>query len=280
MAFILRVEKPPGPSRGGEIQPTSPAPFDDPGEPQLIGSDPAQRQLSAWSSAATPLLQRSSSGQTGGGGERVVLSALDQNSRSRLWLARMDGRVPPRKILDAEGFGPVFGDRGEVYFRASEGSQWSVFALNPDTGMNRKLIPEPTVDTPIVSPDRKWAVVTVPVKDRDATTQVKAFPIGAGKPFTVCERCFIKWTRDQKTLFVAFRATNAMSLGETFMIPIPSQQTFPKLPESGLTLENISTCCGSKAISGTGVFPGVRASQYAYVNPIAHRNFYRFNLSR
>ena len=213
-------------------------------------------------------------------GENVVLSALERNSGSRLWLARVDRRAPPRRILSGEGMGPVFGDRGEVYFRGPGGSQWFVFALNPDTAVVRKLVAEPSVDAPIVSPDRKWVVVTVPFNGRDTTSQVRAFPTSGGKPLIVCQRCFVKWTRDQKVLFVAFRAANAMSLGETFVIPIPPRQTFPNLPESGLTLENAHTCCGARVIRGTGVFPGIRASQYAYVNPIVHRNLYRLSLSR
>jgi len=213
-------------------------------------------------------------------GENVVFGALDKDSVSRLWLARVDRRAPPRQIFSGEAMGPVFGAGGEVYFRAPAGSQWFVFALNPDSGLARKLIAEPSVDAPVVSPDRKWVVVTVPFEDRDSTSRVKAFLAGGGDPLVLCQRCFIKWSRDQRALFVAFRTANAASLGETIVLPIALGQAFPKLPAGGLTLENARTLPGAKVIGVTGVFPGIHASQYTYVNSVAHRNLYRLTLPR
>jgi eukaryotic-like serine/threonine-protein kinase len=213
-------------------------------------------------------------------GDNVVFGALDKDSVSRLWLARVDRRAPPRRIFSGEGMGPVFGDGGEVYFRGPEASQWFVFALNPDSGVARKLIAEPSVDAPAVSPDRKWVVVTVPFEGRDSTNRVKAFRASGGDPLVLCQRCFIKWTRDQNALFVAFRTANAASLGETIVFPISAGQAFPKLPEGGLTLENARTLPGAKVIGVTGVFPGIHASQYAYVNSVANHNLYRLALPR
>jgi serine/threonine protein kinase len=211
-------------------------------------------------------------------GDNVVFGALDKGSVSRLWLARVDRRSPPRQIFSGEGMGPVFGEGGEVYFRGADASQWFVFALNPGSGVARKLIDEPSVDAPIVSPDRKWVVITVPFEGRDSTNRVKAFKAGRGEPLVVCQRCFIKWSRDQKALFVAFRAANNATPGETMVLPVPAGQAFPKLPEGGLTDENVRSLRGVKAIGVTGVFPGIHASQYAYVNAVASRNLYRLTL--
>jgi hypothetical protein len=64
------------------------------------------------------------------------------------------------------------------------------------------------------------------------------------------------------------------------VLPIASRQAFPKLPAGGLTLENARTLPGAKVIGVTGVFPGIKASQYTYVNSVAHRNLYRLALPR
>jgi transposase InsO family protein len=128
--------------------------------------------------------------------------------------------------------------------------------------------------------DRKWVVDTVPFQDRDSTSRVKAFPTDGGDPLVVCQRCFIKWSRDQKALFVAFRSANAASLEETIVLPIAAGQALPKLPAGGQTLENARTLPGAKVIGVTGVFPGIHASQYTYVNSVAHRNLYRLTLPR
>lgn len=211
-------------------------------------------------------------------GEKVVFSALDKDSVSQLWIARVDGRAPPRRIFSGEGMGPVFGNADQVYFRATEGSQGFIFGLNTDSGVARKLIAEPSVDTPIVSPDRKWVVVTVAFDGRRSTNRVKAFPVEGGDPLPVCQRCFLKWSRDQKALFVSFRAANAMSVGQTLVIPLSSGAAFPRLPEGGLTPESGPRFPGAKVLEGSGIFPGIHPSQYAYVKSVEHANLYRLTL--
>ncbi len=96
----------------------------------------------------------------------------------------------------------------------------------------------------------------------------------------LCRRCFIKWSRDQKALFVAFQAANVASPGETIVLLIAAGQAFPKIPSGGLTLENARILPGAKVIAVTVVFPGIHASQYTYVNSVAHRNLYRLTLPR
>jgi serine/threonine protein kinase len=208
-------------------------------------------------------------------GGDLVFSVLEKDSVSRLWVTRSDRRLPPRRIFSGEALGPIYGKGGEIYFRGIEGSQYFIFALNPDSGVARKLITDPAVDAPVVTPDRNWVVITVPVEGRDSTNLVKAFPVGGGEPVIVCRRCFIKWTGDRKALFLAFFAANSPGMGETLVIPLPKDQVFPKLPAGGLTIENGRTLPGARTISFSGVFPGLHPPQYVYANAAAHRNLYR-----
>ena len=53
-------------------------------------------------------------------GRQVVVASRDNGGKSRLWLAPLDRRSPPRQIPNIEGGQPVFGANGEIFFRRIE----------------------------------------------------------------------------------------------------------------------------------------------------------------
>ena len=195
-------------------------------------------------------------------------------------MARLDRRTVPRRILPGEARGPVFGRDGAIYFGGPEGSQYFIFALNPETGVVRKLVADPSVDAPAVSPDRKWIVVTVPFAGPDTTSLVKAYPIGGGTPVSLCQRCFLKWSGDQQALYVSSNAANSAGNGKTLVISLTGGNALPKVPENGLTIESGASIPGAKLLPLQGLFPGVRRSQYAYVKSLSTENLYRVTLPR
>src|ERR1022692_3286680 len=79
-------------------------------------------------------------------GGQVVVASPDSGGKSRLWLAPLDRRSPPRQIPNIEGEQPVFGATGEVFFRRVEGTSAFLYRVKQDGGEQRKAIDLPVVD--------------------------------------------------------------------------------------------------------------------------------------
>lgn len=209
-------------------------------------------------------------------GQRAVFSAIDADGKSHIWLARLDRRSSPQQLLQTEALGPVFGSDGEVYFRGPEGALAYIYELSLLSGGVRKFVSDPAINSPIVSPDGQWIVSTTPLASQDSPAVVKAYPKSGAEPRVVCERCFLKWTRDGKSLFLSFGGGNVMPEGKTFVIALPRGKAFPDLPERGIKTEaDVRKLPVIRVIDRAYVFPGVTSSVYALGHQTTQRNLYR-----
>ncbi|HYL10606.1 MAG TPA: protein kinase [Candidatus Acidoferrales bacterium] len=213
-------------------------------------------------------------------GQRVVFSAVGVDGKSRIWLARLDRRSSPEQLRPEEALGPVFGSDDEVYFRAVEGSVSYIHELKVSSGQARRLVSEPAINSPILSPDGQWIVSTTPLAGQDSPAIVKAYPKNGGAPITLCQRCSAKWTRDGRSLFLSFGAGNVMGEAKTFVIALPPGKTFPSLPPGGIKTEvDVQKLHGVRVIRPVinrgFIFPGVTSSVYAFDKKYVQRNLYR-----
>jgi len=206
-------------------------------------------------------------------GQRIVFSSPDPAGRPRIWLARVDRRSAPVQLAPAEALGPVFGSTGEIYFRAYENGKGYLYELKVESGQIRKVIQDEAVNSPAVSPDGQWVISWVPIAAGDATAIVKAYPKSGGNPVTICPSCFLKWSRDQKFLYLSFAASP-----RTFVIALPSGQALPRLPESGVENEADIRKLSVIRVIESLVFPGVTGSAYAFGRSSVQRNLYRITL--
>ena len=215
-------------------------------------------------------------------GERVVFAAAGADGKSRIWLARLDRRSAPALLPPVEARGPVFGRNSEVYFRGPEGAQWFLYVLDVDSGRVRKFGSEQAVDSPTISPDRRWILSWVPQEGKNSGTALKAFPVDGGAPVTICASCFLKWTRDQRHLFFSFGLGSA-DFGEgmdaTFVIPLPAGRALPDLPAGGIDSQaQLRALPGVRVIGRVGLFPGTTSSVYVFQRRLVQRNLYRITL--
>ena len=172
-----------------------------------------------------------------------------------------------------EALGPVFGSTGEIYFRSYENGKGFLYELKLDSRQIRKFTQDEAVNSPAVSPDGQWIVSWVPIASGDATAIVKAYPKNGGNPFPICPSCFLKWSRDQKLLYLSFLAAE-----KTFVITLPSGQALPRLPESGIRNEaDVRNLSVIRVIDLPMVFPGP-GSVYAFSRSSVQRNLYRITL--
>ncbi len=213
-------------------------------------------------------------------GRRVAFATMEPDGQSRIWIARVDRRTPPAMLPPIDARGPVFGSGDDLYYRGREGKQWYLFRVRISGGDVQKVSSEQAVNSPAISPDRQWVVSVVPVERQDATAVVKAFPTNGGSPVTVCGFCFLKWSRDQKHLFISQVAGNGQGESSSYVITLPPGRALPDLPAAGLqSEEDIRKLPLARIIERRpGVFPGVTQSVFAFQQRVVKRNLYEISL--
>ena len=227
-------------------------------------------------SAVLPGLATTSYDVSPDGGE-IVFAAIGPDEATRIWQTRVDRREPPRQIASMPAFGPVFGDGRTVYFRGATGGASYIFRTDLTTGATEKFRPEPVVNSPAISPDRNWVIVTTPFEGRGTTEPSKAYPVHGGDPVNLCSRCFVSWSRDAGTIY--FTVAGEMGASKSLAVPLPHGGMFPALPPDGFaTLKEGEALPGARVIERPFVYPGTATGVYAYVVQTTHRNLYRVRL--
>jgi hypothetical protein len=172
----------------------------------------------------------------------------------------------------------VFGASRNVFFRGRDGALWYIYRLDLESGEIRKFRPESALNSPVISPDRRWIFSLVPDAGKTATTVLKAFSSDGGSPITVCSRCYLKWPRDQKALFLSFSG-NGEDAGSTYIVRLAPGRALPELPANGIQSENdVKRLPVVAVVDRPSVFPGATSSVYAFARRTVHRNLYRISL--
>jgi Tol biopolymer transport system component len=209
-----------------------------------------------------------------GDGQRVVFVSVDEQRRTPVWTASLDGLTPPQQLSTIDAVTAFFGAAGEVIFGGAQ--QPYVYRIKDDGKELEKAMPAPL--QPIaVSPDGQW----IAVQDPTAWGALIVHPAGGGPPVRLCDQCappwgtapmpfYIGWTPDGKVVYWNF--ANA-----TYMIPLPSGRMLPYIPVGGIqSREGIAALPGARLISEQqGMVPSPNPSTYAFVRASTQRNIYR-----
>ena len=173
----------------------------------------------------------------------------------------------------------LFGGDGDVFFRGREGALWYIYQLKLESGQIRKFTEESAVNSPVISPDRRWIVSWVPNAGKDTTTVVKAFPTDGGPPVTICSSCYIKWPRDQNAVFLSF-AGNGDEGGTTYVLRLAPGKALPDFPSGGVRSEDeLKQMPILTTVKRPLVFPGATSSVYAYDRSFVQRNLHRIPIA-
>jgi serine/threonine protein kinase/Tol biopolymer transport system component len=213
-------------------------------------------------------------------GEHVVFVAVDEQGRTPVWLASLDGRTPLRRLGSIDGSMAYFGAPGEVVFGSQEKTPF-IYRIKEDGSGLQKMIATPMLIPLAVSPDGRW----VAVMDPAAWGALMVYPAGSGPPIRVCDGCSppqgtdpmpppLSWTPDGRSVYVKF--ADASLTGPTYAIPLPRGQMLPRVPASGFqSKEAIAALPGARLVSAGSVYPGPEPSIYAFTKVTAQRNIYR-----
>jgi Tol biopolymer transport system component len=207
--------------------------------------------------------------------QEVVYATKQPNGKSRIWLARLDRRTPPREI-GRDGEYVSFGGDDEVFFVSIEKKSSFLTRMKKD-GAGRAHVSEisPIYARSGVSPDGEWAVLYSPAAGPDSPPGTVAVPIHGGTPKRICTGlCWAWWSDDRKLLYVSI--FDPSSPERTLVFPLVSGRMVPDFPPSGMDLPaNQFAVAGARVIGQFRVFPGPDPSTYAFVRTEPQRNLYR-----
>jgi eukaryotic-like serine/threonine-protein kinase len=223
-------------------------------------------------------------------GQQIVIAALDQEHKKRLWLAPLDRHSPPRQIPNLQGeepmFGmPLFGPGDEILFLAYEGNSRFAYRVREDGTGLRKAIEQPIAILSGISPDRQWLVVKLPGKEGFHTA---AFPLRGGSPAVltagganIIVDARLQWSPDGRQIFIPLPILWGPFAvrGRTYAVPLRQRHVLPLPPTGGFgSEEDISKLPGAHLIDAFEATPGPTVEQYAFVRATVQRNLYRIPL--
>ena len=206
-------------------------------------------------------------------GQRVVVETTDAEGKSRIWIASLDRKSPPRPIPNVEGDGPLFAANDEIVFRARQGDYGFAFRVRSDGTGLRKASEHPVIETIDISPDGQWLIVYArPSKESAGATL--ALPLDGGSPLQLYgNSTHARWSADATRLFLTISSRN------TYAIPLRRGQRFPPMPPGGFQSEEaIAALPGVRVIAGPEATPGPKLDQYAFTRETVQRNLYRVPL--
>jgi len=208
-------------------------------------------------------------------GQRVVFVPVDEQGQNPVWLASLNGQLPPRQLGTMEAAAAFFGAPGEVLIAGQQ--DFLVYRIKDDGSELQKVFTTPLLPL-AVSPDGQWIAMQEP----SSWGALVVYPTGEGSPRRLCDLCAPPWgTEPQPFLFgwapdskfAYWNFTNAT----TYAIPLQSGQPLPDIPAGGIqSKEGVTALPGARLISEQGrSVPGPTPSIYAFVKVSTQRNIYR-----
>ena len=208
-------------------------------------------------------------------GERVVFVAVDEQGRSPVWIAPVNGQTPPRRLTTIDAGSAVFGAPGEVLF--SDLEYGFVYRVGEDGSGLQKATGAGAQVLFAASPDGKW----VSVQDTNEFGAVMVYPTDGGPPRRLCGLCSrpqgpdwipppVSWSPDGRYVYLRFS-------GSTYAIPLERGDMLPVVPEAGLgSKEAITAFPGARLIAEAGeVYPGPNPAVHTVLKVSTQRNLYR-----
>jgi dipeptidyl aminopeptidase/acylaminoacyl peptidase len=212
-------------------------------------------------------------------GQRVVFVAVDEQGRTPVWLASLNGAMQPRQLTKVDSAVAFFGAPGDVVFGSAGQDQFYAYRVRDDGSELQKIYAAP-LGPLAVSPDGQWIAVIDPT----AWGALFVYPARGGSPLKLCDQCappwgtepqpfYIGWSPDSR--FVYWNFTNA-----TYALPLKPGEILPAMTTGGIrSKENLAALPGSRLIvEGDHTVPGPNPSMYAFTKVSTQRNIYRVSI--
>jgi eukaryotic-like serine/threonine-protein kinase len=210
-------------------------------------------------------------------GTEVVFSVADKDQRSRLWLASLDFRFPPRQFpSETNEDEPHWDATGHIYFRAADGKSNFVYRMKSDGSERMKVLSDPILEFYGASPNGRWTLASEQGVGQDKLRGTVASSVDGRDRVTICPKfCPARWEAGAGAFTFVVTTVGTM---ESFEVPVSQDESLPPFPPTGIqSKSDVEKIKGVKVLDGAVVWgpkPGLSASLHGYV----HRNLYRIPL--
>jgi hypothetical protein len=215
-------------------------------------------------------------------GKRVVFTGAEEATKG-IWVADLDRRSPPRRLTDSGEFRAFFSGTGEVYY-LSQGAERFLYRMRPDGSGQEKVHNEPIIFLYGISPDARWAGVSLRSPGQNGT-RIALLPTAShGQPFLICDDCiagfgpgrrqapFLSWSTDGKWIFVSLQYFGLHSR-KTVRLPFDSER--PRPVRTARTEEEFAALPGAKLINQQNIFSSGDTNSFAYSQINTYANLFR-----
>ena len=216
-------------------------------------------------------------------GTRVVYVAADDSTRAPIYVAALDGRTPPRRLLRDEGLEAFFGAGDDVLYSTREGNENVIYQVSADGGGRRAVVRASNLFG--VSPDGRWIATWQAALPDGLTNVVMVYPVAGGAPRMICDQCgpppafergrppsAVSWSSDGRWFYVNMYEA-------PYAVPLRPGEAVPTIPSSGLhTAQDAAAIPGARRVAESHAFVGLDPERYAFTRVTIQRNIYRVTL--
>ena len=194
----------------------------------------------------------------------------DGKTRTRLGVARLDGRSSPREFEAAEDESePTVANDGIIYFRGTESGKNYLYRMRLDGTGRERVAPDSIIELFDVSRDGAWAAVMVGVKSEKETGVAKLVSLKdpAIPPIQICGYCAPRWSWDGKSIITFFRDSRRF-----YEVPLAG---LIKMSKPGVDID-ISKVPGARQLNQSDTSPSFspNGKVYAFTKSNVRRNLY------
>jgi Tol biopolymer transport system component/predicted Ser/Thr protein kinase len=215
----------------------------------------------------------------------VAFTMKPAGGQAQVWLASVDRRSAPRRVLDAADT-VSFGPDGELVVRALGERTNSLVRVKKDGTGRERIGNYAVLGAGRTSPDGTWVIAGVSGSSdgEPGSVGTLAIPVRSGAPVTICpQHCLAAWSPDGRFLQVTVRGGTGTFVspvrGRTLVFPIPRGRLLPDLPAGHIPLDSEwSGPEGTRVIERADVVLGVAPSTYVFVRADLQRNLFRIPL--
>jgi eukaryotic-like serine/threonine-protein kinase len=215
----------------------------------------------------------------------VAFTMKGAGGQAQVWLASVDRRSAPRRVLDAADT-VSFGPEGELIVRALGERSNSLVRVKKDGSGRERIGNFAVLGAGRTSPDGTWVIAGVAGSSHGApgSEGTLAIPVRGGAPVMICPQyCVAAWSPDGRFLQVTVRGGTSTFVsavrGRTLVLPVPRGRLLPDLPAGIIPLDSEwSGPEGTPVIERGDVVLGLEPSTYVFVRADLQRNLFRIPL--
>jgi Tol biopolymer transport system component len=208
--------------------------------------------------------------------DRLVAAVVQADGKSRLWVAWLDGRQPPRP-LGIESGSARFGPNGMIVYMVTTGTATSLYRTDVDGSAPQKLPVENAGNIlGTVSPDGLWVTM-------GNGREMVAVSIVGQPTVTVLRNAVarMRWTPDGKRALIAIQTSagpSAFGFGRTYVLPV-ERSALPRIPPGGFkSQDELAAVPGVQSIPYGDLMFGSEPGVYTFSKITVTSNLYRIPL--